>query len=520
MEFYINATLDNIDLVVFPELSVTGYPILDLVFDQDFTNSLQQIILEICQKTKNYDTAILFGTPHYEEGKIYNAAYFVHMGEIKYVVKKTHLPNYSLFNEPRNFVSFLDKNLVIKFKNKKIGVLICEDMWFDDVAESFEEAVDFVIVINASPYDLEKHKERYKKATSIVKITKAPLIYLNLFGGQDDFVFDGGSFILNKDETYKLMPLQWREAIFDFDDEILLENFGNQYKFTDLESLYQALMVSVRDYISKNNFKNTLLGLSGGIDSALVAAIIADSVGGDTLKTIMLKSEFTSDESINYAKQIAYNIDSIYEVIDINQLFTQCKSQIYSLTKDLTVITQDNIQARARGLLLMAISNQENRLLIATSNKSESMMGYATLYGDMCGAFSLIKDLYKTQIYELSNWRNENIPFESKCYKKNIIPVEVITREPTAELRHNQKDSDSLPDYAVLDQILFLLNERNMSVNEISQLLNLDIDFIKDIKKKIYRHEFKRSQAAVGPKISIKSLNSERKFPITCGFFD
>jgi NAD+ synthase len=500
------------DLLVFPELFLTGYPLQDLVDNTELRDKTNYFMEEILKKTVNYNNAILFGAPVWEGGEVYNAAILIKNGKILGKIFKKHLPNYGVFNESRNFTSS-DDQPIVELNGKKIAVLICEDMWFEDVIKNYDEkGPDLIIAINASPFDIEKSNNRKIKAKKIVEISKKTLIYLNLFGAQDELVFDGGSFVMAPDMSYIIPPQYWQEKYIDFS----CSKIQSSETYSQLESIYQALILSLKDYLRKNNFQSCIVGLSGGVDSALVSAIIADAIGGDKLHAVMMPTKFTSEDSIVDAELLAKNIACRFDVINIDNINNNFIELLNPLFHDLqSDITEENLQARIRGVLLMALSNKFKSMLVATSNKSEAAMGYATLYGDMCGSFSLIKDIYKTTVYELVNWRNNNIPRNSQLQLKNIIPTNIITREPSAELNFNQKDSDSLPPYDLLDKILYQLIEQDSSCQEIARNLNIDIPFVQNIKSKLIKSEFKRAQAAIGPKITTKAFNSERKYPIT-----
>ncbi len=505
------------DLLVFPELALTGYPLHDLVTDRDFLNDVAIYIDTIATATKNSETAILFGAPYLYEGAIYNAALCARGGKISDIVFKRHLPNYGVFNEARNFTA-ANQQQIIEFKREKLGVLICEDIWFADTIKNYiEQEVSIVIAINASPYDINKHHMRKTKAHAIAQACQLPVIYVNQLGGQDDLVFDGGTFIINPNNEYILPPQYWQEINLNYCSKTHAINGAPLGENVDeMQHIYQALILSLHDYLHKNGFTASVLGLSGGLDSALVAVIAADSLGAENLHCVMMPSEFTSLASLHDAQSLAANLQCQFDIVDI----MTCYDLLLQLLKPLFAdkpsdITEENLQARIRGTILMSISNKMQKMLLATSNKSESAMGYATLYGDMCGGFALLKDVYKTTIYALANWRNNNIPDNSKFKEKGIIPANILIKEPSAELRFNQKDSDSLPPYALLDQILFAILEDNLESYKIAEHLKIDLKLVKQIKAQLLNSEFKRSQAPIGPKISGKALSSERKYPLT-----
>ncbi len=519
-KFYESESTD-VDLVVFPELSLTGYLLKDLVNDVNFLDKVLEFKAEIVKFTKEKKCGLLFGCPVLKNDKVFNSVVVAYGGEEIFSTNKHVLPNYGVFNEPRNFSKAKGEPSIFEFRGKKLGILICEDAWHDDIANILSsKGAELFIIVNASPYDLDKHENRLKIANNIAKKYHKPVAYLNNFGGYDELVFDGGSFVIDKKGNFVNEQFCWKEGVLTFDSEQanLKTNDRDTKIYCEEENIYQALVLSVRDYFKKNNFSKAVLGLSGGIDSALVASICADALGSDNLKSIILPSEFNSEESMEYALELVQNIGCEKLTIPIDKFF---KNFVYSLENNLKVdglldITLQNLQARIRAILLMAISNEENSLLIATSNKSESAVGYTTIYGDMCGGFAPIKDVYKTQIYKLAKWRNKNIPRGSLCSKVNIIPNFIIEREPSAELSHNQKDSDNLLPYDILDKILYDLIELDLTHKNVSEQNDVKLEVVKSIASMIKNSEYKRSQAPVGPKISTRSFNYDRIYPVTC----
>jgi len=510
----------NADLVVFPELSLTGYLLKDLVNDVNFLDKVLKFKAEVVEFTKEKKCGLLFGCPALKNDKVFNSVVIACGGEEIFSADKHILPNYEVFNEPRNFSKAEEEPTIFEFKGEKLGILICEDAWRDDIPNILSsKGATLFIIVNASPYDLDKHENRLKIANNIAKKYDRPVAYLNNFGGYDELVFDGGSFVIDKKGNFINEQLCWKEDILRFDTKKITASTSccSIQKYCEEENIYQALVLSVRDYFKKNNFTKAVLGLSGGIDSAIVAAIVADALGSDNLKCIILPSKFNSEESMKYALELGQNIGCEKLIMPIDTLLTNFSSSLKTSLnlQDLKEITMQNLQARIRAVLLMAISNEENSLLLATSNKSESAVGYTTIYGDMCGAFSPIKDVYKTQVYKLANWRNKNIPIGSLCLKPTIVPEFIIEREPSAELSHNQKDSDNLLPYEVLDTILYNLLEMGLTHKQISEKINLDEDVINNVADMIRNSEYKRGQAPIGPKISIKSFNNDRVYPIT-----
>lgn len=510
----------NSDLVIFPELSLTGYLLKDLVNNSDFLDKIWKFRAEMLEFTQEKKCALLFGCPVSKNNKVFNSIIVACDGKEIFSADKHILPNYQVFNEPRNFSKAEEEPTIFEFKDEKLGILICEDAWYDDAPNILsKKGATFFITVNASPYDLAKHANRMRVVGNIAKKYNKPVAYLNNFGGYDELVFDGGSFVIDKAGDFINEPCYWKESILRFDSkaaDLKIKN-SNTKILCEEENIYQALVLSVRDYFRKNNYTKALLGLSGGIDSAIVAAIATDALGADNCKCVILPSKFNSKESMKYALELIQNIGCEKLTIPIDEFF---KTFTNSLKDDLRVdnlldVTLQNLQARIRAVLLMAISNQENSLLLATSNKSESAVGYTTIYGDMCGGFAPIKDIYKTQVYKLAKWRNKHIPIGSLCSKLSIIPEFIIEREPSAELSYNQKDSDNLPPYEMLDEVLYNLLEMGQTHKQILEKTQLDEATINNVANMIRNSEYKRSQAPVGPKISIKSFNYDRAYPIT-----
>jgi NAD+ synthase (glutamine-hydrolysing) len=504
------------DIVIFPEGAITGYPAEDLLLSQNFIkNSLlhQENIIAITTKA-----TIIFGGLSYENNKLYNVAIIAREGKILHVIKKTNLANYGVFDEKRYFSQ--SKNLsVVNINNKNYLILICADLWDRDLLEKTAKLkFDHAIIINASPYNKGKINERINLVSNLCKKYKISASYVNMVATQDNLIFDGSSFILNQEAKLVKLLKFCQEDGYKFNTNKL--EISSKYQLNENSNIYNALCFSLKEYLSKNKAKSVLIGLSGGVDSALIAVIACDAIGAENVHLVMMPSKFTSKASHEDANKLIKKLGckNIYyfDIEDINSLFLQnLSSQFKDKASD---NTEENIQARIRAIYLMALSNKFGHLVIATSNKSESAVGYATLYGDMCGAYSLIKDLYKTEIYELCKWRNNYIPNLSQTKIHNPIPDNIIKKAPTAELRANQKDSDNLPEYEILDQILEELIERQNSISAI-----VKIGFAKDLVEKVYNllknSEYKRYQAAIGPKISTLSFDKERRIAIT-NFFD
>jgi NAD+ synthase len=538
----------GVDLVVFSELAITGYPPEDLLNKKYFLDEVAKKIAEIKEATLGSKTAILLGTPSFKSGEwgspqsgatqlchenLYNSALFIENGEVLKIANKTCLPNYGVFDENRYFKA-APTLTNFEFRGKRIVILICEDIWHLKNAFLLGDKVfDCIISINASPFTFDKQQQRLDMVRRFIKDLKKPVIYVNQVGGQDSIVFDGGSFVMDKDGD---VILQMKE--FEDDSKIfILRHPDSMHSYLDenrdldcnivdhdfhrddiLRRIYNATILALRDYIHKNGFSKVLIGMSGGIDSALVATIAVDALGSDNVKLVALPTKYNSQTSMDDALKAAENLNVKLEIINIqnavNALNESLEEQFVNTKTD---TTEENIQSRIRGNILMALSNKFGHLLLSTGNKSEMAVGYATIYGDMCGALNPIKDIYKTQVFALAKWRNENIPNISIYKNRNLIPENIITKAPTAELKDNQKDSDSLPEYDVLDQILFQFIEEEKSVEEIINL-GFAEDLVKRIAKLFFNSEYKRKQAVLGVKVSQMSFDKDRRYPITNNF--
>jgi NAD+ synthase len=512
---------DSSDLIIFSELAISGYPPEDLLLKDYFLDEVEKKIKDLVNYSKGKKVAMLIGSPvritdQYNNKLLFNSAILIEDGYIKNLFHKKTLPNYGIFDEKRYFSS--SNNLHnIKFRGFNIAVLICEDIW--DLKNSFlllDQKIDLIISINSSPFEQNKLSKRIDQLKKFNKNLQKNIIYLNQVGASDSLIFDGSSFAVNNDN--KLLPIlkefQEDSGLIEINEQLEMIANNSEFFMSENERIYSALILGLRDYISKNGFTNVVIGLSGGIDSAFVATIASDAIGPHNVRLIALPSKYNSDASFDDANDLSNNLEINLEQIAIQNIFNEMKRALNpAFTDKKEDITEQNIQSRIRGILLMAISNKFGNLLLATGNKSEMATGYATIYGDMNGAYNPVKDLYKTEIYKLSNWRNKNIPRISKLPKKNLIPKNIISKEPTAELKENQKDSDSLPDYKVLDQILYLIIEEQMSEDQIIAK-NFDKNMVKKVTKLFYNSEFKRQQAVIGPKISKMSFDRDRRYQI------
>lgn len=519
---YAIANQNNCDLIIFSELAICGYPCEDLWLKKHFIEECKSKILEIIAFSRNKKCAILISSPSLVMDKgnevLKNSAFLIEDGEIKNIIYKKTLPNYGVFDEKRYFTAANNLNLV-NFRGYKFGILICEDIW--DERNLFllnEQNIDGIISINASPYHFKKHQIRIEAVKIFAETLKVPIFYVNQIGAQDGLVFDGASFVMAEDGKVLQQLANFYEDDFEFE-------FNNNQKIIpqkqidklfcndELMQNYCAITLGIRDYFSKNNFSKALIGMSGGIDSALVATLAVDALGVNNVKIIALPTKFNSTSSMIDAQICAKNLGLNLEVIAIEEIFQNFSRTLQSHQK-ISDLALENIQSRIRGNILMAISNSENSLLLTTGNKSEMACGYATLYGDMNGGFNPIKDLYKTKIYELAIFRNQNLCHIGYLKKTKIIPENILLKEPSAELRFNQKDSDSLPPYDILDQILYSLIEQENSIKDTVEL-GFDNALVNKIAKLILNSEYKRKQSAIGVKISSLSFDRDRRYPIT-----
>jgi len=514
---------DDIDILVAPELYVSGYPIDDLVLREDFLNLVQSEIKKLVETTRDGKSAIILGAPRKDKTVIKNSVFVIENGKIIATKDKYELPNTGVFDEQRIFTEGKLEDCV-KIKDTKFGLPICEDIWEKTVLEKLSDSgAEIIIAINASPFTVSKSFERDKITLSRVEEIKLPLIYLNRTGGQDELIFDGSSFGLNHDGSKFFCSKEFKEEISVIDlkrqNGKWIGNGNLNKNSSETERLYKALVLGLRDYVNNNNFNGVVLGLSGGVDSALVAAIATDAFGSEMVQAIMLPSPFTGQESLNDAKDAANLLKIKFSNLEISEAMRIVDKTLVKFNgKNFSPgITEENIQSRLRGLLLMALSNRYGYMVLATGNKSEYAVGYSTLYGDMCGGFAPIKDVWKTDVFKLCRWRNENFSDLFKGQKGKVIPENIITKAPTAELKENQKDTDSLPEYEILDEILKDLVEKEISVEKIVSK-GFDRKIVEKTARLLAKSEYKRFQAAPGPKVTSKAFGRDRRFPLTSGF--
>ncbi|MEX0853066.1 MAG: NAD+ synthase [Bauldia sp.] len=513
------------DLVVLSELFIAGYPPEDLVLKPAFSDACRSAVEALAGDTADGGPGIVVGSPWPDGGKVYNAAALLDEGQIKGLRYKVELPNYGVFDELRVFEAGPLPG-PIGFRGIRLGLPICEDIWFDQVAECLAETgAEMLIVPNGSPYWQAKADVRQQVALARVVETGLPLVYVNQCGGQDELVFDGGSFGLNADHSLAFQMSQFEEAVtivtWRKPGDVWLCADGPLAMLPGLEEAnWRACVLGLRDYVDKNRFPGIVLGLSGGVDSAVSAVMAVDALGADRVHCVMMPYRYTSNESLNDAAALAERLGVRYDIMPI-----AAPVEAFEATLDALFAgrardnAEENLQARTRGTLLMALSNKLGSMLVTTGNKSENSVGYATLYGDMNGGFNPVKDLYKTEVYRLARWRNLHCPPGVLGKHGPVIPDNIITRAPTAELRENQTDQDSLPAYEVLDDILECLVEGEMRIAEVVARGH-DLATVRKVERMLYLAEYKRRQAAPGVKITRKNFGRDRRYPITNKFRD
>lgn len=510
------------DLVIFPELFLTGYPPEDLILKSSFLLAVEEAVYALAKDIGQ--TYILLSCPWREKGKTYNAIHLIGDGKIQETRFKHHLPNYGVFDEARVFTPG-PLPTPLSFKGHHLGVMICEDAWYSDVAASLKmQGADCLIVVNASPFELGKLEQRHKIAHDRASETHLPLIYVNMVGGQDEMVFDGASFILNEHGNCILRAEEFANDIVSTVWEKAptghwLCSTGDLKRHREEpELIYQAVVTGLRDYVIKNGFPGVLVGMSGGIDSALSAAIAADALGPALVHCIMMPSKYTSKDSLDDAAACSAALGVSHDTISIiDTVITLERELSHHFTPQTPDITHQNIQSRVRGVMLMALSNANGKMVLSTGNKSEMATGYATLYGDMCGGFNALKDIYKTDVYKMAEWRNAHKPDHAFGPSGHVIPARILTKAPTAELKPDQTDQDSLPPYDILDTILKGLIEQDLDP-AILAAAGLDLDMVIKVQSMLHRAEYKRRQSPPGVKITARSFGRERRYPMTHKF--
>jgi len=500
------------DVIVFPELTITGYPPEDLLFRDGLYSQINQSLKKITAETD--DIYVILGYPRQENGKVLNAASCLHAGEILASYDKWALPNYSVFDEKRYF-SEGDRACVISIKGVAVGITICEDVWAPEpVKAAVDEGAKLIVNINASPFHLGKMSARENIVSQRAKENSVPIVYVNLLGGQDELVFDGASFVVDAEGQIitRLAAFQPEQTIVSFNLPALTPQESIVNPHPDVfDAVFNALVTGVRDYVQKNGFKGVVIGLSGGIDSALTLVVAVKALGAENVEAVMLPTRYTSSMSLQDAEILATHLGVDYKTIAIESVFESFLSLLSDEFEGKPVdATEENIQARIRGLILMAISNKNGKMVLTTGNKSEMAVGYSTLYGDMAGGFDVLKDVPKSLVFEVSRYCNRD---------EEVIPVRIIERPPSAELREDQTDQDSLPDYDTLDAILDLYIEQEKSIDAIVEL-GFDEQIVKRVAWLVDLNEYKRRQAPPGVRITPKAFGRDRRYPITSGFCD
>ena len=502
----------NADLMVCSELVLTGYPPEDLLLRPGFNARVEQQLKRLCETVTGID--LIIGYPKKTAEGLFNIGALVVDGKITHEYKKIKLPNYSVFDEKRYFLAG-NEPCVVDYKTIKLGLTVCEDIWHDGpIEDAVAVGAEVIININGSPYHANKIPQRHQAVCSRAKTNQTPVIYVNQVGGQDELVFDGASFATDKNGKVVHQMASFEEGmslvkVANNNSQITVSGTQMEAELGFHESVYNALVLGVRDYVTKNGFTGVVIGLSGGIDSALTTTIAVDALGPENVEVIMMPFRYTSDMSKEDAYAEAKALDIKYHVVSIEPMYDAFKQQLEPLFESYDEdTTEENIQARCRGLTLMAFSNKTGRMVLTTGNKSEMSVGYATLYGDMVGGFNAIKDVPKVLVYELSKYRNTISP---------VIPERVITREPSAELRPDQIDQDSLPPYEVLDPILELYVEDDCPPWEIVEK-GFKREDVEQVMRMVDRNEYKRRQAAPGVRITTRAFGRDRRYPITSGF--
>ena len=517
------AAAQGADLIIFTELFISGYPPEDLVLKPAFQAACRTAVEALARETADGGPAVLVGTPWVEGGKVYNAHLLLEGGKVAAARYKVDLPNYGVFDEKRVFSPGPMPGPIV-FKGVRIGVPVCEDIWGPDVVECLTETGgEILLVPNGSPYEVGKTDVRVQLGVNRVVESGLPFVYVNQVGGQDELIFDGGSFVLGADRALKAKLASFREEVATVEFRRGPKGWecqpaGIAPELSDIESIYQAMMLGLRDYVNKTGFPSVLIGLSGGVDSALTAAVAADALGPARVHTLMMPSPYTSAHSLEDAKACAEAIGVRYDIVGIEPAMEAFRSMTLPLFGNRKEdVTEENIQSRARAVVLMAVSNKLGGMVVTTGNKSEMAMGYATLYGDMAGGYNVLKDVYKTTVFELCRWRNAHLPEDALGPKGRVIPERIITKPPSAELRPDQKDSDSLPPYPVLDAILKGLIERDLDAEALAKEGH-DLATVNRVWRLLEGAEYKRRQAPPGVKITSRLIGKERRYPIVNGF--
>jgi len=517
------AAVAGADLVVYPELIVCGYPPEDLVLKPFFQDRVEAAVRDLAGDTADGGPAMLVSAPWRQDGELYSAVMLLDGGEIATIRLKYNLPNYSVFDEKRVFKAGPLPG-PMSFRDVRLGVMICEDMWQPDVTECLEESgAEILIVVNGSPFESDKSDLRVQLATQRVTESGLPLVYVNQIGGQDELVFEGASFVLNADRTFAAWMPAFCEAGQTTEwtrgpDGWSCAQGDRSLPPESEEAMYRAMALGLADYVRKNGFPGVIIGLSGGVDSALTAAVAVDALGSDKVRCVMMPSPYTSVESLEDAAACAKALGVQLDEVGIEPAMRAFDEMLKPVFGDRAPdTTEENIQARSRGVILMALSNKLGHMLLTTGNKSEMSVGYATLYGDMAGGYSVLKDVYKTDVFALSRWRNATRPGDLLGSEGEVIPERIITKPPSAELRPDQTDQDSLPPYDVLDDILRCLIEGEMGLDDITARGHKP-ELVQRVWRMLDIAEYKRRQAPPGVKITSRAFGRDRRYPITNSF--
>lgn len=516
------SALQGAEIIVTPEMFLSGYPCDDLVLRNDFMADVAAGIDQLTELTSDGGPAIVVGAPAAIDGAIYNSVFVLDGGKQLARFDKVNLPNYGVFDDKRNFTAGQMPGPAM-LRGLKIGFPICEDIWEPNVAECLEESgADLIIAINASPFDISKPERRMSTIVARTVETGLPVAYVNMVGGQDELVYDGSSFAINAGGKLACHLPSFSEFIVVISAQKTAGMVTLTGQITppdsDLTALYRGLCLGLRDYVHKNGFPGVLLGLSGGIDLALVAALAVDALGAEAVHAVMMPSAFTSQESLDDAAEMAaalgIRLDTIAITPAVDALGTMLADQFAGTAPN---VAEENIQSRLRGLILMGISNKHGAMVLATGNKSEYAAGYSTLYGDMCGGYAPLKDVWKVDVFRLCEWRNRHLPRGAAGPEGVVIPQAIIDKPPSAELRPDQKDTDSLPPYDQLDAIMAALCEEMADIETIVAR-GYNRDDVTQASQLLFRAEYKRFQAAPGPKMTPVAFGRDRRLPLTSGF--
>ena len=516
------AAAKGADIILTPEMFLAGYPADDLVLRADFMDRIEAAISRLAKATADGGPAIIVGAPCRDKDVLYNSAFILDGGKIVARRDKVNLPNYGVFDDKRHFTPGQLQGPVL-LRGMRLGIAVCEDIWFPDLCEMLgETGAEIILSLNASPFENAKTDMRMMHAVSRMTETGLPFVYVNMVGGQDELVFDGSSFALNLGgKIASQMP--------SFSEGLSLLEVRSQSGTCHLtgqisrpaaaeEDVWRALTLGVRDYVEKNGFPGVILGLSGGVDSAIVAVLAVDALGPERVRVVMMPSDYTADISLADAEELADNLGLTLETIALRAGMDAFDSMLEASLEGTEMdVTEENIQSRLRGMILMALSNKFGNMVLATGNKSEYAAGYSTLYGDMCGGFAPIKDVWKTEIFKLCEWRNTALPRGVLGPDGEVIPRRIITRPPSAELRPDQQDTDSLPPYDILDAILIALTEEMADTDTIVSRGH-ERETVERVSAMLFRTEYKRFQAAPGPKVTPRAFGRDRRLPLTSGF--